>query len=314
MHNFKAKVVQVADSNDITPVVTQYRPTHVVVGALWVPPEKFQQLQRLHPHVQWIVRNHSEMPFVSMEGIAVDWLLRYVDNDNVRVACNSPRALAALRHLVASAHPDWALDEIRDSVIYLPNTYHSWAHDYHPHPVHKLSDELHVGLFGAIRPLKNHLNQAIAAIMLADSLGKTLRLHINGSRLDGNADPILKNLRQLFKRHPSHSLFEHSWLSHNSFLGLVKEMDIGLQCSFSETFNIAAADFVTMGVPVVGSPEIPWLWSWSTADPTDTDAIYRAMRLNYRLGKWGIPQVINKDALRRYSYHSEDIWLDFLEE
>jgi len=45
-------------------------------------------------------------------------------------------------------------------------------------------------------------------------------------------------------------------MEHNDFIRVVKSMDIGMQVSLSESFNIVAADFVSNGVPLVGSPDI----------------------------------------------------------
>ena len=58
------KLVVVADNNCIDREVTQYKPTHVIIEALWVVPQKFTVLQKLHPNVKWIIRVHSEIPFI----------------------------------------------------------------------------------------------------------------------------------------------------------------------------------------------------------------------------------------------------------
>src|SRR5215469_2549040 len=73
----KAKLVVVNDNNDIDKEVTTYRPSHVFIEALWVVPEKFQVLRNLHPNVKWVVRIHSDIPFLAHEGIAIDWIKRY---------------------------------------------------------------------------------------------------------------------------------------------------------------------------------------------------------------------------------------------
>ena len=41
---YESKLVQVADNNDIDREVTQYKPTHVIIEAYWVVPEKFEIL------------------------------------------------------------------------------------------------------------------------------------------------------------------------------------------------------------------------------------------------------------------------------
>jgi hypothetical protein len=74
----EAKVVEVIDNNFIDREVHQYKPTHVIIEALWVVPEKFPELLRLHPNIKWGVRIHSNMPFISGEGMAIKWLKGYL--------------------------------------------------------------------------------------------------------------------------------------------------------------------------------------------------------------------------------------------
>ena len=79
------------DANCIDKLVHTDRPTHVIIEALWVPPYKFEELIKLHPTVKWIIRLHSETPFLAGEGIAFDWVGDYVTNNNVYIAANAPR-------------------------------------------------------------------------------------------------------------------------------------------------------------------------------------------------------------------------------
>ena len=75
-HGVESKLVQVIDNNCIDKEVHQYKPTHVIIEALWCVPEKFEILQKLHPKVKWILRLHSETPFIANEGIAMEWILK----------------------------------------------------------------------------------------------------------------------------------------------------------------------------------------------------------------------------------------------
>ena len=52
------------DNNCIDRLVTKHKPTHVIIEAYWVVPEKLNILTQLHPQVKWIIRNHSELPFL----------------------------------------------------------------------------------------------------------------------------------------------------------------------------------------------------------------------------------------------------------
>src|SRR6516165_3286534 len=55
-NDIEAKMVDVIDNNCIDREVTKFKPTHVIIEAFWVVPEKFDILRPLHPKVKWIVR------------------------------------------------------------------------------------------------------------------------------------------------------------------------------------------------------------------------------------------------------------------
>ena len=71
---FDSQMVSVIDNNDIDREVTLHKPTHVIIEALWVVPSKFEVLCKLHPNVKWVIRLHSEIPFLANEGMAMDWI------------------------------------------------------------------------------------------------------------------------------------------------------------------------------------------------------------------------------------------------
>jgi hypothetical protein len=54
-------------------------------------------------------------------------------------------------------------------------------------------------------------------------------------------------------------------------------MDICMQVSFSETFNIVSADSVVNAVPIVVSKEVTWATNHCVADPTDSGSIVDAL-------------------------------------
>lgn len=315
-----SKLVHVVDNNCIDREVTRYRPTHVIIEAYWVVPEKFHVLRRLHPNVQWIVRNHSEVPFLAQEGMSMDWTLRYLEQDNMMVSSNSPRVNGSIRTILKAAHPYMTNRAIEAKTPLLSNFYPLWTEQAFRAWSHfmravakwrrKLSVDrpLEVACFGAIRPLKNQLMQAIAAIRVADELGRHLNFHINATRVEGGASPTLKNLRQLFG-HMRHSLVEHGWLEREDFLILMNRMDVAMQVSFSETFNIVAADAISQLVPIVVSKEVPWAVS-CIADPTDEVAIANVLRKALRAPMSNIAW--NSSSLRRYGAASKAQWLRFL--
>jgi hypothetical protein len=292
-HGVDAKFVQVVDNNDIDRVVTQNQPDVVVIEALWVVPEKFEVLHRLHPGVLWVVRVHSEVPFLAQEGIAIRWLFEYLKNPDVFVAFNSLRALHDFMRV------SWS-----DKLLYLPNYFQE-----HPYTAKgKNNEEFHVGCFGAIRPLKNQLLQAMSAIRYADLEHKHLNFHMNTNRVEGGEE-TLKNIRSLFAN-SLHRLVDHEWLSYSRFQHLLSKMDLNMCVSLSETFCIVAADAVSLGVPLVCSPEVVWSSSISQADPTSMDSILEAMYRVEKLRK--VSGYLNKRGLRSYNRRSKEVWLNFL--
>lgn len=173
-----------------------------------------------------------------------------------------------------------------------------------------LKPVIKIGCFGALRLFKNHLQQAIYAIEFANKLNKRLEFHINVGDKDTNS-PILNNLRSLFKN-TEHSLIEHPWHPHYAFLNVVSKMDMGLQLSFTETFNIVAADFVANDIPIVVSNEISWANFLYKANPTNSKEVLFKMKLAY-YGKPFNLHKLNKIGLKNYNKNSINTWLNYID-
>jgi hypothetical protein len=297
-NGFESNIVEVRDNNEIDKVVTKFKPDLAIIEALWVVPSKFEVLNKLHPKVKWIIRIHSEIPFIANEGIAIEWIYEYQKIKNVFISVNSDRAYSDFNRL------------LKEKTIYLPNYYpvnlFKAGFNYR-----KEKPTLDIGCFGAIRPLKNQLYQAVAAIDFANERHKQLRFHVNVARVENNGDPVLKNLRKLFENNPKHKLIEHSWLTHKEFKSLIKTLDIGLQVSFTETFNIVAADFVDSNVPVVVSDEIKWMTGFYKASPTDSCDIKSKMSFALNTKNFNF-QYLNKIKLWNYSRESEKVWVEYM--
>jgi hypothetical protein len=213
------------------------------------------------------------------------------------------------RALVAQAFPQWSALELNQRVALLPNYYPTDGE----HASWKLSNEfLDIGCFGAIRPLKNHMTQAVAALRMAAKMGKSLRFHINARIESVATDPILKNLVRLFSHYPKHELVCHPWVDHAAFRDLLKQMDVVTQVSFSETFNIVAADAVVLGVATITSSEVTWASRCFYADPTDSLNIAEMMeKAHYLKRKAGVFNPSLR-GLRHYNKDSAHNWITFL--
>ncbi len=302
-----AKLVSVVDGNDVDREVTAFRPDIVILEAIWVTPEKLRELSRLHPAVEWIVRIHSKVTFLAQEGIAFEWIREFVKIPRVRVSANNLEFNNDLQAIGIDA-------------VYLPNFYPisevslddrirrkvAWLF-LHSSIGMPDNSRVHVGCFGAIRLLKNHLGQAVAAMRFAESIGRRLAFHINNDDPE-RTDNVIKNLRALFAG-TKHFLHEHAWRPHDRFCELVSVMDICLQVSLSESFNIVTADAVAAGVPVVASTEVKHV-HWLFRSANDTRQMVRAMCLAWAMGSAGA--LLNRRLLQRSNRLAMREWSRFV--
>jgi hypothetical protein len=294
---YSVDIVEVIDNNCIDRQVTKFKPDIVIIEALWVVPEKFPILFKLHPRVKWFIHMHSGMPFLALEGIAMDWIKRCA-KQGIGIIANSPESYDAFRCILKS-----------DEVVYLPNVYIS--HPYKPKKVSWFKPTVDVGCFGALRPMKNQLLQALASIKYANEKGKRLRFHLNSSRIEVGGQPCMKNLLQLFEHHPEHELVQHEWMEPDEFIVFLHQhIDIGLQVSMTETFNVVTADYVTAGLPVVISKEIKWASSLCRAMDDSVEDIVDTMNFvayNRALIWW------NQQLLKCHEKKATRMWASFVE-
>jgi hypothetical protein len=293
---YTCKVITVFDANCIDKEITAYKPDVVILEALWAPPYKIRELTKIsrHKNIKWIVRIHSKGTFLANEGIAFDWINEYNKINNVTISTNN----AQFNNDMVSLGYDSE---------YLPNIYYV---NYGIERLKVKDDYIDIGCFGSIRPMKNHLQQAIVAIEFANYMDRPLRFHINSSRYEQNGNNVLKNLRALF-RESSHKLIEHDWLSHYRFCELVASMDIGMQVSLTESFNIVSADFVNTNVPIITCSDITFVSSLYHAIQTDSTSIFGAL-LNAWYGDYINLQRINKWHLNAYNKHALRTWIRYL--
>jgi hypothetical protein len=297
----ESKLVVVPDNNSIDREVSIYKPTHVIIEALWVVPQKFNILQKLHQNVTWIIRFHSEMPFMAGEGPAMDWIGDYAELKNVVLAFNAPRMLREVKTFLKIKNPGRIWDY---RVVYLPNFY---PQNFKRREINRDKEYIDIGCFGAVRPLKNHLVQAIAAIDFANSINKKLRFHVNAGRIEMQGAAAVSNLKGLFQHlyEHGHQMINHQWTLREKFLELCSQMDIGVQCNFSETFNIVGADLISQGVPLIGSKEIPWQ-IMGKCEPSDSNDIKFGLKNAYNHPKLNV--MLNQIALKRYTKNTKEIW------
>jgi len=157
--------------------------------------------------------------------------------------------------------------------------------------------------------MKNQLIQAVAVIEFGNRMNIPIHFHINTERIE-KGENALKNIRALFENQKIHRLIEHKWYTHYDFKKLISKMDLGLQVSFNETFNIVAADFVSQDVPLIGSNEINWLSYFYKTNPTSTDDIVKKMKFAYFFRNFNL-QKLNKIGLTITNKTAKENWVKY---
>jgi glycosyltransferase involved in cell wall biosynthesis len=300
----------VPDANYIDSSVMAKNPAVIFIEGLWVTPEKFVELMALPHHAgrTWVVRYHSEIPFLASEGVAMSWTAQYLAA-GVIIAPNAPRADDQLRRYAREL--GYTEAQIAAKIKYLPNSYPT---DFRPLSNLELDTSaktvLDVACFGAYRPLKNHLQQALGAADLARSLGKTLRFHVNDRQDAGGSGPF-SNVKGMFDSLDlgSYELVLHGWEDRATFLTSLQGIDILFQNSISETFNIVAADAVWVGRPVLASSEIPWIYP-ITANPVNHVQSLQVAKQIWSNKSFFINQ--NRSRLRGYVAKSDSRWVTYV--
>lgn len=294
------------DNNCINGFIYKFQPDFVIIEALWVIPDKVKLLQSMYPKITWIVRLHSGIPFFSIESSqSMKWVAEYVKIDNVFLGVNDKRLQMEL-----DIYTSCLLSE-ENRIIYLPNFYPQYI---------KIKefllddkDTINISCFGAIRPFKNILTQAIASIEFCKRINKKLKFHINSERNELNGQTVFTNLENMFSNlNENFILICHPWTNKKDFLNICStDIDIGLQVSFTETFNIVSADLVTNGVPIIGSSEIPWLIDEYQSNPVDVIDIVNKMIYTYNNLEKNVKE--NQISLLNYTNESIKIWNNYLE-
>lgn len=314
--DYYVRIEAVIDGNSIDRELHKYRPAIVIIEALWVPAYKLQELVSMHKYrnIKWIIRVHSEIGFLSAETNALQYINEYLRireaHPNVHISFNSEKINTEMNLIYGSQKYD---NSSASPFDYLPNIISVTKLDKHHHTkTHRDKHVISVGCFGSLRLMKNQVFQAMCAMRMANDAKKILHFHVNTQATNTNQiNPILNNLRELFSNTP-HRLIEHRWLNHDDFLNLIHDkIDIGMQLSYSESFNIVAADFVVAGVPILVSNAIDWLYTLKGSTTDYEDAVCK-LKIMYWISRIPMLAMINKKlgrlALSNYNITAKQHW------
>ena len=303
---YHVNVVTVVDANGIDKVLFEYKPNMAIIEALWVPPEKLKELIEMprYRKLQWVIRVHSDIGFLSAETLSLSYINDYI-------ALNKNNLTIAPNH---KPFTEYLSNALRYELIYLPNVIHEKKHEGWDNGNSHESPIINVGCFGALRLLKNQPFQALCAIKAADILEKKLHFHITADvHKDPVLNPVVKNLEELFKNSP-HKLIKHDWQENDNFAEIIEKMDLGLQLSYTESFNIVAADFINCEVPIIVGEAIWWMPNILKTSTIDYDKTVRKIMAIYQNKDSNFIKLLMIRSLSRYNRESKRVWDKFLEE
>jgi len=298
----KASAHGVRKHQDINVVLAQNPGcTHCIIEAPWVKTHDLEMIVRAYPDVHFVVRCHSQIGFLQVEPGAINLIregMEMQDHElNFTMSANSRRA------------NDFLQTAYDGHCKYLPNLYDACraTHKKFKHPNHR--DCIDIASFGALRLLKNHTTAAAAAMLIARNLGCHVNFYVSVNR-EEHGKAVLHSLRNMFRGSKYAALVENPWERWGSFRKTVQEMDLCIQLSATETFNITTADAAAAQVPCVVGDCIDWApKSWQC--PID-DAEEAARKGCYVLNDFNAG-IEGREALEEYCAEGVRIWLKYLD-
>lgn len=277
--------------------------THVVISAPWIPTAGIAQLCTFFPTVKFAVNCHSNVGFLQADTNGVRLLREYL---NYEMTCANFRVSANARKMSL-----WVHDAYGQPCLTLPNLYYlddTTAHR-HKRVIRDTGSHMRVGIFGAVRPQKNFVSAVAAAIELSYQLSNNTEIWISTGRLEGGGQTVLNAAMELCRNVPLVTVKEAGWQTWPQFRQLVGSMNILLQPSYTESFNMVTADGIAEGVPSVVTEAIYWVPRYWMANGDDVFDIARVARhlLTDPFARWD-----GYNALLGYNQDGLSLWQGFL--
>jgi len=268
-NGIRTAVWPITNAEDLRSRLQAQPAEQVVISAPWIPSLALQALANDFGETQFTVACHSNVGFLQADRNGVKLVRELMELEagsaNIHLAGNSRRFC------------DWIRFAFGAPCAYLPNLY--YLHDEpvpQPRPYHV--GTLKIGVFGATRPLKNMMSAAGAALEMARSLRAPLELWVSGGRTEGGGEVVLGAVKEMLAGLPGVSLILNGWQTWPQFRKTVASMNLLMQPSYTESFNMVTADGVAEGVASVVSSAIDWAPQDWKADVDDALAIARVGR------------------------------------
>ena len=232
----------VHDAKDVRAVLGKHPElTHLVIEAPWMTTPDLGALLAAYPSVEFIVRTHSQIGFLQVEPRAIkllrEQLVLQESVTNLAIAANSRHLATFFRACLQRA--------VRLPAE--PLRLRARAHQARRAPPPPLAADR---LLRRPAPPQDHTTAAAAAMMAARQLGSDLEFWVSVHR-EEHGKGVLSSLRHMLSNVPWAKLVEHPWEPWAQFRRTVAHMDLCMQTSMTETFNIVTADATAEGVPSV---------------------------------------------------------------
>jgi hypothetical protein len=296
---YDAVVIAAKNNVDVVEAIRKHGLTHVVIAAPWLSALDVDTMVRHFKHVKFAIVAHSNVGFLQADPGALALLRRYA-----LIAAEVPNLKVGGNSVIFA---NWFSTVYGGEKLLLPNLYEL---KHHAEPGGRNDGVLRVGTFGAIRPQKNVMTSAAAAVLLSRIMGVPVEFHVSTGREDGGGATILNAIRQMMIGVPGVELVERHWSNWVEFKRIIREMDILFQMSYTESFNMVTADGLSEGITSVTSDAIVWVpedWHARSDDVFSVASV--AVRL---LSRHKSELHKGQKALREHNEKGFQYWVEFL--
>lgn len=248
-------VDQWREPQQIVDAIGRHSPKLIVNRAMLISPERIEILADKYPHISFLTVNHSSQADLARK---THWVLKQAKFiDLAKRKDNCWFGLVDERNPIFSVlrHP---------RCVWFPNPVHRVTCDPKPLP-----DVPNVSLICAGRQLKNIPNQIVGAAKANKT--RPIRLVYSSRNKGWEAHTALAEVLGL----PFVNLEWQQWKDYLYYT--CHKIDLGLQVSYTESFNYVALEHMMMGKPVVGCDAVRYIPSTWRARADDPDDIARVI-------------------------------------
>lgn len=302
-YGIKTAVFPVRNNIDLVNSIHEYADehshplTHVIISAPWLSTPDLTSLIKGFPRIQFVIESHSNIGFLQADPLAIHRLRETLalakKYSNIHVAGNSSRFV------------DWMNLVYDGHVILLPNLYPITNADICPP---EKFGPIRIGAFGAVRPQKNFMTAAAAAVAIQKQLRFPVELHMSTGG-EGDGGSVSRAINEMVAGIPKFKLIRHDWVPWEQFIVTISRMNLLLQPSYTESFNMITADGISVGVPSVVSSAITWApdsWKADSDDALDIARVGLKLLVDRHAVREGV------EAIHRQNSMGLKHWLKFI--